>query len=194
MTLGPRRIRPTPTEIAAILTERRDAPFNYTPQGLTQFDRAPRGFATGRRRVVIGRGYEEFERACRALMHWRQFEVAGCELCWPRTPLIEGAMVALIVRGAFCWWINPCRILYTISQPPPQARFGFAYGTLPGHIAAGEERFLIELDGNDVRYEIVSFSRPIGGWAKLGLPYLRYRQVRFRAASAAVMRMIVSAR
>ena len=42
------------------------------------------------------------------------------------------------------------------------SRFGFAYGTLPGHGGSGEERFLIERDRDDgVWYDILAFSARI---------------------------------
>jgi phosphatidylserine/phosphatidylglycerophosphate/cardiolipin synthase-like enzyme len=43
--------------------------------------------------------------------------------------------------------VNLCRVVYVIDEPDgPIARFGFAYGTLPGHAVAGEELFLATWD------------------------------------------------
>lgn len=49
------------------------------------------------------------------------------------------------------------------------ARFGFAYGTLPGHVESGEERFQIEWHRSDdsVWYDILAFSRPNHPLARL---------------------------
>ncbi len=52
------------------------------------------------------------------------------------------------------------------------SRFGFAYGTLPGHVESGEERFLVEWDRGDdaVWYDILAFSRPNHVLTRLGYP------------------------
>ena len=35
------------------------------------------------------------------------------------------------------WWLNACRIVYVVDEAGPVTRFGFAYGTLPGHAGSG---------------------------------------------------------
>ena len=73
------------------------------------------------------------------------------------------------------------------------ARFGFAYGTLPGHIEAGEERFLIEWDRGDDRvwYDIVAYFRPRHVLARVGWAYGLWKVNGFRRDSAEVMREAV---
>ena len=68
-------------------------------------------------------------------------------------------------------------------------RFGFGYGTLPGHAESGEERFSIEWDPADdsVHYDIFAFSRPNWWLARLGYPLVRRCQKTFARASAARM-------
>ena len=75
-----------------------------------------------------------------------------------------------------------------IAAPEP-ARFGFAYGTLPGHVESGEERFLVEWDreSNRVSYDIVAFSKPNHWLTRLGYPLVRRTQKRFGRESAAAM-------
>ena len=52
----------------------------------------------------------------------------------------------------------PCRIVWVVSEPD---RAGFAYGTLPGHPARGEESFVVHRDASgDVWLTVTSFSRP----------------------------------
>jgi uncharacterized protein (UPF0548 family) len=78
------------------------------------------------------------------------------------------------------------RIVYVIEEP---RRFGFAYGTLPGHMAIGEERFLIEWNADDdVYYDVLAFSRARHPLMKLGYPLVRRLQKRFGRESAAAMR------
>ena len=52
----------------------------------------------------------------------------------------------------------PCRIVGVIDG---QTRWGFAYGTLPGHPEQGEESFAVSMSADrTVRFEIEAFSRP----------------------------------
>jgi len=70
--------------------------------------------------------------------------------------------------------------------------FGFAYGTLPGHVERGEERFLVEIaDDDSVRYDILAFSQPKHLLTKIGYPFVRRLQKRFgRESSAAMVRAV----
>lgn len=71
--------------------------------------------------------------------------------------------------------------------------YGFAYGTLPDHPERGEERFLVEWDRADdsVWYDLMAISRP-GHWiARLGYPYARYEQAKFRRLSGLAMQEAV---
>ena len=72
-------------------------------------------------------------------------------------------------------------------------RYGFAFGTLPGHVEQGEERFTVEWQGEDdsVWYEVFAFARPAHPLARAGRPFVRLVQRRsavdsFRAMAAAV--------
>lgn len=84
----------------------------------------------------------------------------------------------------------------SIASPRPMvgALYGFAYGTLPDHPERGEERFLIEWNRADdtVWYDLLAISRP-GHWlARLGYPYARYEQAKFRRLSGQAMQAAVS--
>jgi uncharacterized protein (UPF0548 family) len=68
-------------------------------------------------------------------------------------------------------------------------RFGFAYGTLPCHLVAGEERFVVEWDKTDdtVWYEVLSFSKPQHWMTKLGYPIARWYQEQYHRETAQAM-------
>jgi uncharacterized protein (UPF0548 family) len=68
----------------------------------------------------------------------------------------------------------PCRVVYVIDEPD---RWGFAYGTLPGHHESGEEAFVLHRtdDGRSV-LSITAFSRPATALAKLAGPFGRGAQ------------------
>ena len=68
-------------------------------------------------------------------------------------------------------------------------RFGFGYGTLPGHGERGEERFSVEWsrENNTVHYDVFAFSRPKHPLAWLGYPFARMLQKRFARDSKKMM-------
>jgi uncharacterized protein (UPF0548 family) len=76
-----------------------------------------------------------------------------------------------------------------VDEAGPVARFGFAYGTLPGHAESGEERFLVEWDRTDdaVRYDVLAFSRSRHPLARLSYPLTCRTQRRFARDSAVAM-------
>jgi hypothetical protein len=45
-------------------------------------------------------------------------------------PIQVGQDIAVVARLMGFWWLNACRIVYTVDKP---AEFGFAYGTLDWH-------------------------------------------------------------
>jgi uncharacterized protein (UPF0548 family) len=56
----------------------------------------------------------------------------------------------------------PVRVIYVIDEPK---RKGFAYGTISGHPAEGEEAFIVEMrDDQSVWLLIRAFSRPANRW------------------------------
>ena len=94
-------------------------------------------------------------------------------------------------HAAGLWWLNACRIVYVIDDAD---KFGFAYGTLPGHVESGEERFMIEWNRVDesVWFDILAFSKPNHLLIRLGYPMVRRAQKRFGRESAAAMRSAVA--
>ena len=129
-----------------------------------------------------------------SLRRWEQFNLGWVE-AWPSdTPIQSGEVVAVMGRAVGVWWLNACRVVYSVDEGGPISKFGFAYGTLPGHVESGEERFLVEWDKSDnsVWYDILAFSRPHKFSARLGYPVVRRLQKRFGRDSAASMLRAVS--
>jgi uncharacterized protein (UPF0548 family) len=93
--------------------------------------------------------------------------------------------VGVVAHALGVWWLNAARIVYVIDEP---RWFGFAYGTLPGHVERGEERFSVEwLDDDTVWYDLMAFSRPHYWGARLVKPFARRLQRRFVRLSKAEM-------
>jgi uncharacterized protein (UPF0548 family) len=91
-------------------------------------------------------------------------------------PLVPGTVVVACVRVGPAYVLAPCRVVYATLEAD---RFGFAYGTLPGHPEKGEEAFHVVRDAAGVvTFEIVAFSRPATILVRLGSPIARMVQQR----------------
>jgi uncharacterized protein (UPF0548 family) len=168
----------------------------YTAVGAT-FDEAsmPAGYAINRMRVELGRGQVVFDRAKTGLACWRQFHLGWLEAFPDDTPIRAGETVLVIARAGGMWWTNAARIVYIVNESSAaSSRFGFAYGTLPGHVESGEERFLIEWDRatDIVSFDILAFSRPRHYLVRLNRRRARAMQKRFAAESTAAMQRYVA--
>jgi hypothetical protein len=118
------------------------------------------------------------------------YELGWTKLCWPDAPIAEGTVVGVLGRHFGLWSLNACRIAYTIEEEVPHLmRYGFAFGTLPGHVEQGEERFTVEWRRVDdsVSYEVFAFARPAHPLARVGPPFVQMVQRRFAAASLRAM-------
>ncbi|MHB1425257.1 MAG: DUF1990 family protein [Gemmataceae bacterium] len=162
--------------------------FTYAAVGATS-ETPPAGYVVDRTRIKLGEGEPVFRAALAALRQWKQFRLGWVEAWSPETPIQSGEVVAVMGRAIGMWWLNACRIVYIVDESGPISKFGFAYGTLPGHVESGEERFLIEWDRGDdsVWYDILAFSRPNHFLTRLGYPMVRRTQKRFGHDSAASM-------
>jgi len=148
--------------------------------------------------VALGSGLDTFRRASAALRAWTMFEIPWLELVAPAR-LEAGATVGVLARVPLLglWCLNACRIVYcdlddaSAGDPAKgeSREVAFAYGTLPGHVAAGEERFSVGWSARDdrVHYRILAYSRPHKPLTWMGLPVLRRTQHRFSNDSMAAM-------
>ena len=179
--------KPSDATIHAFLDSQRPQPFPYQGVGSSRAV-PPAGYVLDHRRVRLGTGQHTFEAACAALRRWQMFQIGWVQAYWPTTGIEPGAVVGILASWCGLWFLNACRIVYVLDDIQPVRRFGFAYGTLPGHAERGEERFSIEWHRDDtVWYDLLAFSRP-GHWLIwLGHPCVRRLQRRFALASLAAM-------
>jgi len=181
--------RPTPADIDRFHETSRDLPLSYGPVGILQ---QPPGVRRLDEQVIpVGRGEADFERARRALTGWKHFDL-GWLTAIPRPDSIDvGTVVAVQIRHLGFWSLNGCRVVYHVEG---EGRFGFAYGTLTNHAQSGEELFELFIDPriDDVMYRIRAVSRPRDPLARLGQPFARVLQARFRRDSAAALRRAMS--
>ena len=129
-----------------------------------------------------------------AIRSWRMFDLGWCRVYPPDAAVEEGTIVAVVVKHFGFWSLNACRIVYVFEEQGDIQRYGFAYGTLPGHGEVGEERFSVEWDRRDgaVWYDLYAFSHPGQLLARVGYPLTRLLQRRFARDSKAAMVRAVS--
>ena len=181
--------KPTVENIRGFIAEQAKLKFSYVEVGASA-RLPPAGYVVDRTRMQLGCGEAIFQSARSALQRWEQFNLGWLEAPLPETPIASGEVVAVLGRAVGLWWLNACRIIYVVDEIGSITQFGFAYGTLPGHVERGEERFMIEWnrENNEVWYDILAFSRPNHLLTRLGYPLVRQTQKRFGRDSAAAMR------
>lgn len=184
--------RPTEAVVIRYLIAQRGKPFSYDAQGVSRDSGTPSGFDRDQARVRLGAGSDVFECAKAAVESWKMFAHAMTTLYWPDAQIERGTTVAVQFRAGPLWSLNPCRIVYVVDEPD---RFGFAYGTLPGHLERGEKSFLVARDPVDdsVWYELCAVSQPSHHLLHYGYPLARLMQARFRRLSCEAMRRAVAA-
>jgi uncharacterized protein (UPF0548 family) len=182
--------RPSASEIEEFLTQSRDLPLSYQTIGIARQE--PATFRLDTASSVIGSGAGAFARARQALQEWRQFEFDWVDVFPAGASTEPGTVVAVMVRHPGLWSLNGCRIVYSVGND--DSSFGFAYGTLTNHAEMGEEIFEVSLDraSGDVTYSIRAVSKPRAALARLGYPYVRLCQSRFRKDSIAAMRRAIA--
>jgi uncharacterized protein (UPF0548 family) len=182
--------KPSEQKIKDFLAAQHDQVFSYAPIGLTRH-LPDSGYTIDHSRVQLGQGAPAFQAACLAIQNWKMFDIGWVHLFQKETPIETGSIVAVVVAHLGFWSLNACRIVYTLDEP--QARYGFAYGTLTAHAERGEECFSVEWNHQDdsVWYQVVAVSKP-GPVARFGYPYTRYLQKRFARDSKRAMRHAVA--
>lgn len=184
--------KPSDDAIRKLLIQRAREPFSYEAVGASRAH-PPEDYTVDRHSIKLGNGPEIFTAAKKAMRSWVMFRMPWIEFCWPQAALAEGTVVAVLIRALGLWSLNPSRVVYVIDEAGDRGeRFGFAYGTLAGHMERGEERFMIERahDGT-VRYDLLAFSRPNHPLALITYPYVRRLQKRFALDSLQAMRAAV---
>lgn len=184
--------KPSEREVKLFIASQQDKPFSYNPAGITRNPPAS-GYNIDHNRVQLGSGLQCFTDAIAAIQRWRMFDISWVHLFWNDAPIQTGSTVAIVVKHLGFWSLNACRIAYVVEESNDQKRYGFAYGTLPGHVERGEESFTVELNKQDesVWYDILAVSKP-GPMAMMGYVYARRLQKRFAHDSKEAMKRAVA--
>jgi uncharacterized protein (UPF0548 family) len=82
----------------------------------------------------------------------------GIQVFPKNAEIVVGATVIVTLGTPLLAVAAPCRIVEVLDE---SHRWGFAYGTLPGHPEQGEGSFIVSVsDDQVVRFEIRAFDRP----------------------------------
>lgn len=171
--------RVSPGELAAIAERARPTQPTYDAVGASLTGARPAGFHHHEDSIALpargGGASTGFDAAAEGLRRWAAHRHAGLVVA-PSEPPAEGATVAVAAPVGIVTAVAVCRVVAVVDAP---GRYGFAYGTLPGHPECGEEAFVVERgDDGGVTFRVVSFSRPAELLARLGGPVTRVVQRR----------------
>jgi uncharacterized protein (UPF0548 family) len=137
--------------------------FTYPEVGATVGTELPAGYRHLRHRSALPAA--SFAAAGEAVLTWRLHRAAGMKVTATADRAAPGVRVTSRLAGLL---VAPCEVVWTVED---DERIGFAYGTLAGHPASGEESFVVSRgpDGG-VELVITSFSRPANRLMRLAGP------------------------
>lgn len=162
--------------------------FTYPEVGATATEKKFTHYDNDYNKIVLGKGDTVWRKAKTVLLNWQQFPLPWTKIYPNTTELKKGAIVVVLFQLFGIWWRNSAKIVYVIDEVN---RFGFAYGTLPGHIERGEEVFWVERNEEGiVSYHIRAFSKPRFWLAKMAYPIARFYQRKFAKESKATMQKL----
>ncbi len=181
--------KPTSQRITQFLKQEQNGAFTYPFVGKSWENFTAPGFDNDYNTIALGAGDTTWEAAKEAIRQWQMFPGGWAFIEPCPAPIREGQVVAMVARVMGLWWLNSCRIVYTVDT---DTQFGFAYGTLPGHVECGEELFMVEkLPDGRVQYVLKAFSKPRFWMARMAYPLARWHQKKFVRESKAAMQTFV---
>lgn len=163
-----------------------DGGFTYPEVGATASRPLPSGYRHLSYRTRVGPA-SAMPAAAEAILGWRLHRSLGIgfDVSAPRAaPGVRATTRLGVGRLAIQ---APCRVVWTVSEPE---RAGFAYGTLPGHPAHGEESFVAEVDADRVWFTVTSFSRPASWYTRAGGPVVPVLQRLYARRCGYVLRRL----
>jgi len=182
--------------LAAVLRDASGREPSYAAVGATRtgdMREVPGGFHVDHLRMDVAAvdPAGAFAAGVRALRGWEVHRGAGAPVFPAAAALAEGETVVVTLRllPSLVTVAAPCRVVYVTDEPD---RFGFGYGTLPGHPEAGEEAFHVVRTGEGIRFEIDVLWKPVHPLVRLGGPVSRRVQATMTRRYLAAFRRAVT--
>jgi uncharacterized protein (UPF0548 family) len=182
---------PSDSKLQTLWADAATAMPSYSEVGGTAQQELPVGYRHDSYEVALGDRTHAFDQAVAALRGWSMHTRAGLHVFPEGASLAPDVTVLVVVRLGFLTTVAPCRVVYIVDEPD---RFGFAYGTLPGHPERGEEAFAVHLSDGGTRFTIRAFSRPQEPIARLGGPITRVIQKRTTVAYLNAIKTLLDGR
>ncbi len=136
----------------------------YSPVGATETGERPPGFRHLFFRMPLGSGADLYRRAGEAVLTFRMHRATGARIESTSSEAAPGVRLTVGMGPLHV----PCEVIWVEKS---DKKTGFAYGTLPGHQASGEEAFLVTRDERDrVWFTVTAYSRPARLFMRLGGP------------------------
>ena len=152
----------------------------------------PAGYSHLHHRALIGHGRDALQTAGAAVTGWQMHRAAGVRIRTTADRAAPGAPVDCAIGLGPLRVGAPCEVVWTVCEPD---RIGFAYGTRTGHIACGEETFLVEMGADRaVWFSVTAFSRPDRWFTRAAGPLLPLAQRFFARRCGRALTRIVAAR
>ncbi|MDJ1137700.1 DUF1990 family protein [Streptomyces iconiensis] len=168
----------------------RETALTYTPVGATAGGVTPPGFGGLCARTRLGTGDAVFRAASEALMTWRMHRRMGVRVTTGAPRAAPGAEVTVGLGVGPFRMKGPCRVVWTVEE---ERETGWAYGTLPGHPAVGEEAFLVRAeDDGSVWLTVTAYSRPGTWFLRAAGPLMRLFQRAYARRCGQVLRRMVA--
>jgi uncharacterized protein (UPF0548 family) len=144
----------------------------YPEVGATRSGPLPAGYHHVRYRTYLGRGV--FECAAAAILTFRMHRAMGARVTTTADRAAPGVRLTVGTGVGPLTLAVPCEVVWTVDDGH---RAGFGYGTLPGHLARGEEAFTVERDAEGrVWFSVTAFSVPARWPMRLAGPTARFAQ------------------
>lgn len=127
----------------------------FTAPGSERWPSTPGRFRRWEGRATLGAGDDVWLAARDAVLRWGVKTRSGFRVADPR-PVRSGERTVVTVRALGRLVREPVEVVAVVDEP---GRAGFAYRALPGHPIRGEEAFVVERDGDEIRIVIRSLTR-----------------------------------
>ncbi|MBT2209388.1 MULTISPECIES: DUF1990 family protein [Actinomadura] len=165
--------------------------FTYAEVGATWDADRPDGYRHMRVRTLVGEGPAVMRNATDALMEFWMHRALPARVRASAPRVAPGVSVEVGLGAGPLRLRAPCRVVWTREE---EHRAGWAYGTLPGHPAAGEEAFVVHRDeSGEVWLTVTAFSRPAGAAGRLAGPLMPVFQRAYARRCGAVLRRLARA-
>jgi uncharacterized protein (UPF0548 family) len=105
--------------------------------------------------AILGTGDALWERVAGDVLQWKVKTASGFTVN-PAGPVSQGLYVDVTAQLFGVTVVEPVEVVAIVRE---RDRVGFAYRTRPGHPVSGEEAFIVERRGDEVRLTIRSLTR-----------------------------------